>query len=184
MVSRHSSTIEVVSFIHRHLSRRPAMSLGGLERLGSVRRAQAFVARCGAQIVSGGSQPAYDPQGDVIYMPNPCFYVLARLHMLKATYAICILHELVHFTSHASRLNRARHRQSFDEIYRREELIAELGSALLCHDLKITSTPTLPHAKYLNGYLRSLPNAGVELDIALAHANEGVGYLHALFRRG
>ena len=182
-MKKQSSTIEVVEFIHRHLERRPEPKGGVWLSMKPVRRAEVFVQMCGAEIVIGGTQPAFDPESGLIFMPSRKFYWFARLHMLKATWCMIVLHEGVHWSGHRSRLGRPRHREPFDEIYRREELVAELGSAMLCHDLKITSTPTMPHARYLNSYLRSLPNAAVELDIALAKANEAVGYLHALARR-
>lgn len=183
-MARTSSTIEIGSFVAAHLERRPKLRVVGLEQWSAVKRCQAFAARCGANIQTGGSQPAYDPVSDVIIMPSPAFYWLRRLYTLQTTYAVCILHELAHWTGHRTRQARAEHVRPFDEIYRREECLAEMASALLCHDLGITSRPTLPHAKYLNSYLATLPNAGVELEIALARAGQAVGYLHALARSG
>ena len=98
-------------------------------------------------------------------------------------YASTLLHELTHWTGHRRRLGRPLYRDMYDETYCKEELVAELGAALLCHDLAISKHPALPHARYLNVYLAALPNASVDLSLALAYANHACAYLISLTRR-
>jgi antirestriction protein ArdC len=63
-------------------------------------------------------------------------------------------HELGHWTGHASRLSRDFSGRHGGEAYAREELVAELCSALLCAELRVT--PTVRHADYLGAWLEIL----------------------------
>ena len=46
--------------------------------------------------------------------------------------ASCLFHELIHSTGHESRLNRTFGDRFGDELYSKEELVAEMGAAFLC----------------------------------------------------
>ena len=180
----HAHTvISVAEFIHAHLDARPVPHLPGIAHTKIIDRPRLLAGACKARVVTAGTQPFYNVDDDVIVMPSPAFYTLACLFRRPTTYAINILHELTHWTGHRRRIGRRRHREPFDAIYVREELIAELGSALLCHDLAITSRPTLPHARYLNTYLAGLPNPAIDLAVALSYANQAVAYLTTIARR-
>lgn len=182
-MGRPPSLISINEFIHAHLDARPLPHLPTIARCRILERPRLVAAACKARIVTAGTQPFYDWDEDLIAIPSPAFYTLACLIRRPVAYAIDMLHELTHWTGHRRRLDRRRPRQPFDAIYLREELIAELGAALLCHDLAITSRPALPHARYLNGYLCGLPNPTIDLAIALSHANQAAAYLTAVSRR-
>src|SRR6185436_15072146 len=124
---RRSSLIEVATFIYAHLDRRPKPDTTGVDRLPAIKRTHALLDACGARLVTGGTQPLYDPTNDVIIMPSPTFFHLGRLFTSRPTYAFVLLHELCHWSGHRSRLARPTHRQQFDLIYQREECLAELG---------------------------------------------------------
>ncbi|WP_414651017.1 zincin-like metallopeptidase domain-containing protein [Escherichia coli] len=64
------------------------------------------------------------------------------------------LHELVHWTGAASRLNREKGNKFGSEAYAFEELIAELGSAFLLADLGITGE--VQHESYIASSLKAL----------------------------
>ena len=177
------SVISIAEFLHSHLKNRPPADLPGITRLSAIARAQSLVAACNARLATGGWRPCYDPDADTIVMPSPFTSAIARIVTRPTVYALTLLHELTHWTGHQRRLARRRHRQPFDDIYAREELIAELGSALLCHDLAITSRPTLPHARYLNAFLAKLPYPDTDLSLALAHATRAAAYLTAIAHR-
>ena len=51
------------------------------------------------------------------------------------------------------------------------------------HDIGVSARPILPHARYLNNWLATLPNPTLDLDIALSHANQAAGYIVAVARR-
>ena len=68
----------------------------------------------------------YRPSTDSVHMP-------ARSHFVDAPhYYSTLFHELVHSTGHESRLNRTFGDHFGDELYSKEELVAEMGAAFLC----------------------------------------------------
>ena len=67
----------------------------------------------------------YRPSADSVHMP-------ARSRFVDAPhYYSTLFHELVHSTGHESRLNRAFGDRFGDELYSKEELVAEMGAAFL-----------------------------------------------------
>jgi antirestriction protein ArdC len=57
-------------------------------------------------------------------------------------YYSTIFHELVHSTGHESRLNRTFGARFGDELYSKEELVAEMGAAFLCAIAEIANEHT------------------------------------------
>ncbi|MFS0644027.1 zincin-like metallopeptidase domain-containing protein [Siminovitchia sp. 179-K 8D1 HS] len=74
-------------------------------------------------------------------------------------YYSTLFHEMIHSTGHKSRLDREGIPQtaSFrDEVYSKEELVAEMGAAMLCGVAR-TDNSTLPNsAAYIQSWLRTL----------------------------
>lgn len=138
--------------------------------------AEHLVAATGAVIIHGGNKAAYRPSRDLIQMP-------ARAQFLSdAHYYGTMLHELSHWTGHASRLDRG-----FDRIRNadgvldrpalaREELRAELGSAMLCAVLG-ADWPVDGHASYINSWLDALRQDKREIFRASADAQRIVDHL-------
>ena len=79
----------------------------------------------------------YRPSTDSVHMP-------ARSRFVDAPhYYSTLFHELVHSTGHESRLNRTFGDHFGDELYSKEELVAEMGAAFLCAIAELpTNTPT------------------------------------------
>jgi antirestriction protein ArdC len=68
----------------------------------------------------------YRPSTDSVHMP-------ARSRFVDAPhYYSTLFHELTHATGHESRLNRTFGARFGDELYSKEELVAEMGAAYLC----------------------------------------------------
>ena len=68
----------------------------------------------------------YRPSTDSVHMP-------ARSRFVDAPhYYSTLFHELIHSTGHTSRLNRTFGDRFGDELYSKEELVAEMGAAFLC----------------------------------------------------
>ncbi len=65
-------------------------------------------------------------------------------------------HEITHSTGNASRLNRALNNPYGSKGYAFEELIAELGSAMICGSLGLEQTPRIDHAQYIKNWLTAL----------------------------
>ena len=71
-------------------------------------------------------------------------------------YQATLLHELTHWSGHHSRLDRKFGTSFGTKDYAQEELVAELGAAMLCSQLEISVTPREDHAKYLNNWMQKL----------------------------
>lgn len=115
----------------------------------------------------------YSPRVDKIMMPEK------SLFKDMESYYSTLLHELVHWTLHSSRLNRATHQQKYDETYCLEELIAELGSAFLCSEFGVDLSKN-QHPEYIQMYLHGLRNDKKMLWKAAKKAQEAFDYLISL----
>ena len=112
------------------------------------RAAEALIAATGADVRIGGAEACYSPCGDYVQVPpQPAFP-----HQID--YYRAVLHELGHWTGHASRLARDQTGRFGSAAYAREELVAELAAAFLCAALGIQ--PNVRHADYLGSWLAVL----------------------------
>ena len=126
----------------RSRRRRPAAA-GQIEP-----RAEALIAATGADFRIGGARAFYSPTDDFVQVPPPAAY------FEPINWHRTALHELGHWTGHASRLGRD-HSGSFgSKSYAREELVAEMAGAFVCASLGIV--PTVRHADYLGSWLEVL----------------------------
>lgn len=116
--------------------------------------AAAYVERIGAIVEHSDTTGAgWAPTTDVIYMPAP-----SRWADPEAYWSV-LVHELTHWTGHPDRLDRIGCRPPTDmasEVYAREELIAELGSAFHLAHLGRSATVRDDHMQYLAGWLKIL----------------------------
>lgn len=92
----------------------------------------------------------YAPKNDKITVPAKGQFVSG-----EAFYAV-LLHEMAHSTGNSSRLNRNIKNAFGDPMYGKEELIAELTSAVCCKSLGITSGIQEENAQYLKSWLGAL----------------------------
>jgi antirestriction protein ArdC len=111
--------------------------------------ARYLVARSGIKVQWGRPQPAYYPGPDRVVMPN--FDDFKSADDIVSTLG----HELIHATSHPSRLARKFSPKVFKTDYTTEELLAELGSAFVCASLGYSSIEAQSPA-YLEGWLKVL----------------------------
>ena len=101
-----------------------------------------------------------------------------------ADYGAIAAHELTHWTGHSSRLNRDLANRFGSDAYAAEELVAELGSALIGADLELPVTHLDNHASYIDHWLRILRADERALMTAAARAEEAASYLLARAGRG
>jgi antirestriction protein ArdC len=123
----------------------PSVPIG--ERIAAV---EAFVEATGADVRHGGGRAYYATHQDFIQMP--AFEIFED----PESYAATKLHELVHWSGHESREARVFGKRWGDEFYAGEELVAEVGAALLCADLGVAAEPRADHASYLASWLKVL----------------------------
>lgn len=110
-----------------------------------------FIASIGANITLDNSNAAfYRPSTDSIHMPNK-----AQFNDAQGYYGT-LFHELVHWTGHETRENRKMGTRFGSDRYAFEELVAELGGAMLSGLTKVEATPREDHAIYLNNWIQCL----------------------------
>ena len=137
---------------------------------------QAWIERLGIEIRYGGQRAYYAPGPDRIQMPP------FETFESSQTFFSTVLHEATHATGHRNRLDRLRGRLD-DRARAREELVAELGSAFLCADLGIASSPRADHASYIASWLELLTDEPRAVFDAATQAQQAVEFLHALHER-
>ena len=89
-----------------------------------------------------------------------------------------MFHELTHWTGAKHRLDRNLADKDLDRAF--EELIAEIGSALLCAHFGICATPREDHAQYLNHWISAIEDDSKVMFKAFSKAQKAVDYLIAL----
>ncbi|MEN3746050.1 zincin-like metallopeptidase domain-containing protein [Sphingomonas sp. HF-S3] len=138
--------------------------------------AEALIGACGADFRIGGAEAYYAPGADYVRVPpQPAFR-----HQID--YYRTALHELGHWTGHASRLARDLSYPFGSAGYAREELVAELTSAFLCSALGIV--PSVRHADYLGSWLEVLRADNRAIFRAASLASKAADYLLAFLSDG
>lgn len=144
-----------------------------------IRRADDAISATGAKITHSGSRAFYRSATDEIYLPPRDAFIGTETSTATEAYYSTALHELSHWTGHASRLARdfTRCKRFGDEAYAGEELIAELGAAFLCAQLGITNSPRADHAQYLAHWLKVLKNDSRAIVRAASDAQKAADYI-------
>lgn len=166
--------VDQIEGLPEHYHHHPKPVLDPIER---IEEADRFFVNTGAVIRHGGSKAFYAPSIDVIQMPP------FEAFRDAASYAAVLSHETVHWTASPSRVGRDLSRYAKDRSERaREELVAEIGSALLCADLGIVPElePRPDHAAYVGSWLKVLADDKRAIFQAAAHAQRAVTFLHGL----
>ena len=155
-----------------YYARAAAPVLDPIERIAAV---ESFLAHTGAAVSHGGNQAFYMPSQDRIQMPPFAFF------RDPESYYATLLHETVHWTKHATRLERDFGRKRWgDEGYAMEELVAEIGAAFLSADLGITPDIREDHASYIASWLKVLKDDRRAIFSAAGHAQRAASFLHDL----
>lgn len=150
----------------------PVVNGQKMERLPA---ADAFFEAIGADVRHGGSKAFYSPSTDRIHLP-----MFEKYHNVGGYYTTRG-HETVHWTQHATRLDRSFGRERWgDEGYAAEELVAELGAAYLMADLNIDAEPREDHASYIEHWLNVLKNDKKAIFTAASYAEKAVTFLHGI----
>jgi antirestriction protein ArdC len=164
--------VEQVDGLPAHYYAKPVNPLPLADRLDY---AEKFLTNTGAVIRHGGNRAYYSPAQDAVQMPP------FEAFKDRESYYATILHELTHWTSHKSRLDRSFNAKRFgDNGYAREELVAELGAAFLSADLGITPEIREDHAAYLAHWLKALKEDSRAIFSAAAHAQRAADFLQTL----
>jgi antirestriction protein ArdC len=131
--------------------------------------AERFIEATAADIQIGGSQAMFVPSRDYIAMPP-----LALFNTPESYYATA-LHELGHWSGHASRLDRQLANRFGSRAYAAEELIAELTAAFLCAHLGLKGE--LRHAGYIGSWVGLLRDDPRAIFTAASKASQAADFL-------
>jgi antirestriction protein ArdC len=142
-----------------------------------IARAEAFVKATDATITHGGGVACYSPMTDDIRMPERASFFGSKTSTPTECYYSTLLHELTHWSGHASRCDRQLAPRFNKNAYAMEELVAELGAAFLCADLAITNTPRPDHAAYLGHWLAIMREDKRAIFTAASKAAQAADYL-------
>lgn len=132
-------------------------------------RADQFCASTNAEIIHGGDKACYIPSEDYIRLPNSSDF---NSH---ESYYSALLHELTHWTGHSSRLKRSLCGNFGSIDYAEEELVAELGAAMLCAYLNIQGN--IQHASYIQNWIDILDNDHRALFKASSYASQACDWI-------
>ena len=138
---------------------------------GPVEGALRLLGGCDAAIRHGFDHAMYLPELDEIRLPWPSRFTSGE------AYCATLLHELVHWTGHPSRLHRQFGKRFGDAAYAFEELVAELGSAYVMGHCGLVDTTIEGHAAYLDSWLQLLKNDRTAIFTAARHAGEAFEYI-------
>jgi antirestriction protein ArdC len=133
--------------------------------------AHALIGATGADFRIGGAKAYYAPVQDHVAVP-PQHAFPERINWYRTA-----LHELGHWTGHASRLGRDQSGGFGSAAYAREELVAEMASAFACASLSIR--PTVRHADYIGSWLAILRQDERAIFRAASAASKAADYLLA-----
>lgn len=147
----------------------PEVKVSRAER---IEHAEKFFRLLAVKILPGENAAFYQRETDSVHMPafeafkEPLFY-----------YSV-LSHESTHWTGAPHRLNRDLSGRFGSESYAMEELVAELGAAFLCAELRLPSDPRLDHAPYIASWLKALRNDKRAIFTAAAKAQEAVDWMN------
>ena len=116
----------------------------------------------------------YSPFYDEIVLPKQSQYAEDKYSHFVNT----AMHEIIHSSGAKNRLNRLSENFTEDEAYSKEELVAQMGSSLLCYLLGYENTDTTNNdINYIRGWLSHLKDNVRELVSAGALAQKAVDYV-------
>lgn len=124
-----------------------------------------------------GDRAYYSPRVDAVKIPDISQFANS------SNYYATAFHELGHSTGHFSRLNRegvngAGYHAFGDEVYSREELVAEITSAYLCNYAGVETSVTFRNtAAYLQSWLAALKNDKNMIMFAAGKAEKAAEYI-------
>ncbi|MBZ0243888.1 MAG: ssDNA-binding domain-containing protein [Bacteroidales bacterium] len=112
-----------------------------------------FIDRTKAKIKLSGTRAFYKPAEDFIQMPFMARFKDENNSNYREAYYAVLFHELIHWTGHQNRCSRNNSNPDRKFRYAFEELVAELGSAMLSSYFNQKVYPRSEHAQYIEIWL-------------------------------
>ncbi len=120
----------------------------------------------------------FSPAEDYINLPPVAAF------KSEGAYQNTLNHEAVHWSGHESRLSRKVANVFGTPDYAREELVAEIGAAMLAVQMDLAPEPHPEHATYLASWIKALKEDPQVLYTAAIQAERATDYLIALGQVG
>ncbi|HUZ12295.1 MAG TPA: zincin-like metallopeptidase domain-containing protein [Caulobacteraceae bacterium] len=155
--------------------REPTPELPGLAE--ALPDLEGVVSATGANVRHGGERACYRLKEDLIEIPERNRFVGSPASTPTEAYYATLLHELVHWTGASHRLARTFGERFGDAAYGAEELVAELGAAFLCADLRVSNEPRADHAAYVGAWISILKADARVLFTASGLASEAASFI-------
>jgi len=134
-----------------------------------------FFGNIEVDLTHAGGRAFYAPKEDRVQIPEPGNFLTV------ADYWAVRSHETAHWTGHADRLNRkgiTEFNGFGSEAYAYEELVAEMGSAFLCHHLGVEREGLIEnHAAYIASWKKRLKEDPMVVRKAASDAGAILRYL-------
>ncbi len=150
------------------------------DRTEKLQEVDSFIESLGADIHYGSNMAYYSKKFDRIHMPDRQNFIDRGARTATEGYYSVLLHEHIHWTGHAQRLNRDLSGRFGGSSYAMEELVAELGAAFLCAELGISVHPRQDHAAYVRSWLIVLRQQKTAIFTAASTATAACRYIEEL----
>ena len=118
------------------------------------------------KVLHGGNRAFYSLSEDSVVVPD-----MGRFES-PAAYASTLAHELGHSTGHPSRLNRKFGSSFGDDLYSKEELVAEFTASMVLAQIGIMDRPSDNSAAYLKSWMKRIGEDPSILFDAITHAKK------------
>ena len=182
--AQESNSADRVRFIHRVYTVFNAQQMDGPPPIAVKQRTSFEIVEAGENMLKESGAKIFHDQADRAFYNRrfDTIHLPPRAAFLSAeTYYGTSIHELVHWTGHASRLNRetlnkSRVFSTTDEYYSREELVAEIGSMMLAAEKGIPHDPA-QHAAYVSSWIKALKEDKNEIFRAASAASAAADYV-------
>ena len=151
-----------------------APELPAINNVKRIENADKYLRNLGSVInFTDAASAFYNRATDEITLPKQCLF-----NDTEGFYSTWC-HEEVHKTGAANRLNRTKGKKFGDREYAFEELVAEMGAAMLCVQLQVTPTVRQDHAEYIGSWLKALRSDKKYLLDAAVLAGEAIDFMDA-----
>ena len=125
----------------------------------TVTRMDEFFANLKIRTETGSGRAFYSPSQDFVSLPPDADFLATDTSTATENKYSTVAHEYTHATGHETRLDRDFSQGRFgDPDYAAEELVAELGAAMILSYQGLTSEVRDDHVKYVKGWLKALKN--------------------------
>jgi antirestriction protein ArdC len=150
--------------------------------LGESGRPVASIEQCEAIVAGMPNRPKFEQSDRAWYRPSTDSVGMPSRALFNSSeeFYSTLFHELAHSTGHASRIGREgiEHLNTFaSESYSREELIAEMGAAMLCGISGIAPSTLENSASYLQSWISKLRGDSRLLISAASAAQKAADYI-------